>query len=63
MLSEFIIILYIQTSDGNTQRAGDDFRVTGGEIVVGHLVGLTALVHNESSLGFFKRRSCQLVEL
>ncbi|XP_064384033.1 tumor protein p63-regulated gene 1-like protein [Halichondria panicea] len=45
-----------ETSDGNTQRAGDDFRVTGGEIVVGHLVGLTALVHNESSLGFFKRR-------
>lgn len=46
----------MQSSDGTTRRAGEDFHVTEGEIVVGHFVGLTALIHNESNLGFFKRR-------
>ena len=48
--------LLMQADDGTTTRAGEDFTVTEGELVVGHLVGLTALIHNESSLGFFKRR-------
>lgn len=46
----------MQASGGTSMRAGADFHVVEGEIVIRHLIGLTALVHNESSVGFFKRR-------
>lgn len=34
----------------------EEFSVKPGDLIVNSLVGLSALVHNGSNLGFFKRR-------
>ena len=34
----------------------EDYHVTEGDIVVGTYLGIGALIHNDSNLGFFKRR-------
>ena len=34
----------------------EEYHVTEGDIVIGSYVGLGALIHNDSNMGFFKRR-------
>ena len=36
--------------------APEEFSVTEGDIVIDYYFGLSALVHNQSYLGFFKKR-------
>ena len=41
---------------GSASSVVEEYNVTDGDIVVGSYVGLGALIHNDSNLGFFKRR-------
>ena len=43
-----------QTSQAES--APEEFSVTEGDIVINYYFGLSALVHNQSYLGFFKKR-------
>ena len=35
---------------------GDEFTIKDGDILVDTYLGFSALIHNSSNLGFFKRR-------
>lgn len=45
---------------GNSASSSDesaaDFKITEGPLVVDHYLGVSAMVHNQSFMGFFKKR-------
>lgn len=45
-----------QASSSEATPTFPEFNITEGEIIFDYYIGLSALVHNQSFLGFFKRR-------